>query len=645
MTDKNNLPLTSADLTEALLAQLREAVPQVFSEGRIDYTKLQAALDKHIDTNPERYGLTWAGKRDAFRNVQVPSVATLRPQPEESVNWDSSENLIIEGDNLEVLKLLQKPYHGKVKMIYIDPPYNTGNEFIYPDNFREGLDEYLRYTGQLNEDGTATSTNKDTSGRYHSNWLNMMYPRLFLARNLLKEDGVIFVSIDDHEVHNLRLLMDEVFGEENFVGSFVWKRRASSALAERLVSTDHEYVVAYQRASFTSFGIAKDFESYCNPDGDPRGDWTAGDLTVGMNKDQRPNQYYDLIDPATGISYPPNPNRVWAYIPDSMNKLIAERRVIFPSNTSKRPMLKRFKSELRSEVNPASTWLTSVGLNSEATRQIQDLLGSGVFSYPKPTTLVKELTSISAKEDDIILDFFAGSGTTAHAVLDLNQQDGGNRKFILVQLPEKTGNPQYPTIAHITRERVRRVIAKLQEDRHSGAGRNPAIQNALDFNPLDSGLRRNDGDVGFRAFKLGSSNFKIWRSDQAPQSAEQLAEQLSLYADNVLDGRSVQDRLYELILKCGMPLSARVEEIQLPVRAELVEARPSTGSGRTAFSIADGNLLICLEPHLDRETLRALFARKPQMVLCLDTAFDGNDALKTNTVLEAQTHGIIFKTV
>ena len=586
MTDNIKLPLTSADITEALLSQLR----------------------------------------DAFRNVQVPSVATLRPQPAESVNWDSSKNLIIEGDNLEVLKLLQKPYHGKVKMIYIDPPYNTGNEFIYPDNFREGLDEYLRYTGQLGEDGTATSTNKDTSGRYHSNWLNMMYPRLFLARNLLKEDGVIFVSIDDHEVHNLRLLMDEVFGEENFVGEFVWKRRASSALAERLVSTDHEYVVAYQRASFTSFGIAKDFESYSNPDGDSRGDWTAGDLTVGMNKDQRPNQYYDLIDPITGISYPPNPNRVWAYIPDSMNKLIAERRVIFPSNTSKRPMLKRFKNELRSEVNPASTWLTSVGLNSEATRQIQDLLGSGVFSYPKPTTLVKELTSIAAKEDDIVLDFFAGSGTTAHAILDLNREDGGNRKFILVQLPEKTDNPQYPTIAHITRERVRRVIARLDQQ---AVETSPQL--SLTPSPLPEGEGRNR-NLGFRAFKLDSSNFKIWRSDNAPQSAEQLTEQLKLYADNVLAERNDQDRLYELILKSGRPLSARVESVAV--------------GGHIAFSVGDdGDLLICLEPHLDRDTLRALFARKPQMVLCLDVAFDGNDALKTNTVLEAQSHGIIFKTV
>ncbi|MDO9012765.1 MAG: site-specific DNA-methyltransferase, partial [Gallionella sp.] len=245
MNDEIKLPLTSADLTEALLAQLRDVAPQIFSEGKVDFSRLQAALGEHIATDPERYGLNWAGKRDAFRNVQTPSIATLRPQPEESVNWDSTENLIIEGDNLEVLKLLQKPYHGKVKMIYIDPPYNTGNEFIHPDNFRAGLDEYLRYTGQLNDDGTAASTNKDTSGRYHSNWLNMMYPRLFLARNLLKEDGVIFVSIDDHEVHNLRLLMDEVFGEENFIAALVWDRNRKNDA--KYFSVGHEYMLVYFR--------------------------------------------------------------------------------------------------------------------------------------------------------------------------------------------------------------------------------------------------------------------------------------------------------------------------------------------------------------------------------------------------------------
>ncbi|MBI4937108.1 MAG: site-specific DNA-methyltransferase [Nitrosomonadales bacterium] len=638
MTEDIKLPLTSADLTEALLAQLYDAAPQIFSEGRVDFAKLQAALGEHIEAGAERYGLNWAGKRDAFRNVQVPSVATLRPQPEESVNWDSTENLIIEGDNLEVLKLLQKPYHGKVKMIYIDPPYNTGNEFIYPDNFREGLDEYLRYTGQLGEDGTATSSNKDTSGRYHSNWLNMMYPRLFLARNLLKEDGVIFVSINDAEMHNLRLLMDEVFSEEMFIGALVWKSRHNvDSRNKTSLSSDHEYVLCYGRKIT---GQQIDENKYSNPDNDPRGPWMSDNMVGLATKEQRPNLHYELVNPETGVVHA-CPEKGWRYDRNTMAKKIGEQRILWPVNPEGRPRHKKFLNEIRSQFTGFSS-LLDVPSTSAGTQEVRDLFGAAIFDFPKPAGLLQELIRQGAgsSECDIVLDFFAGSGTTAHAVLDLNQEDGGNRKFILVQLPEKTDNPQYPTIAHITRERVRRVITKLQESRHSRAGGNPAIQNALDLNPLDSRLRGNDeegrgnddaGDLGFRAFKLDSSNFKIWRSDKAPQSAEQLAEQLSLYADNVLAERGDQDRLYELILKSGRPLSARVERITI--------------GQRTAFAVEENALLICLEQHLDRDTLRALFARKPLMVLCLDTAFDGNDALKTNTVLEAQSHGIIFKTV
>jgi len=674
MTDDTKLPLTSVDLTEALLGQLRATSPQIFSESRVDFAKLQAALGEHIDTNPERYGLTWAGKRDAFRNVQVPSVATLRPQPEESVNWDSSENLIIEGDNLEVLKLLQKPYHGKVKMIYIDPPYNTGNEFIYPDNFREGLDEYLRYTGQLGEDGTATSTNKDTSRRYHSNWLNMMYPRLFLARNLLKEDGVIFVSIDDHEVHNLRLLMDEVFGEENFVACICWQKKYAPANDTVDFSPMHDFILVYgKERKYTDGGKAiallnrqerteENNKQYKNLDDDERGLWRTDNYLCNKTAEQRPNLYYAITHPKTGQEIWPSRSAVWRYSKERHEQNVRENRVwwgITQGNSV--PAYKRFLSEVSGVI--ATTWWThqDSGHNDEAKKETRLLMGdSGIeFDTPKPVRLLKRMielathkpeqagddAALSVQEkpasyltavkkatrvesnaeavQDIVLDFFAGSGTTAHAVLDLNQEDGGNRKFILVQLPEKTDNPQYPTIAHITRERVRRVIAKLQE-----VGRDSSRQSEI------VGLKpdlQNHGDLGFRAFKLDSSNFKIWRPDKAPQSAEQLAEQLSLYADNVLAERGDQDRLYELILKCGMPLSARVESVAI--------------GQRTAFAVSDGNLLICLEPHLDRDTLRALFARKPQRVLCLDTAFDGNDALKTNTVLEAQTHGIIFKTV
>jgi len=738
MTDDIKLPLTSADLTEALLAQLRAASPQIFSEGRVDFAKLQAALGEHVETNPERYGLTWAGKRDAFRNVQVPSVATLRPQPEESVNWDSSENLIIEGDNLEVLKLLQKPYHGKVKMIYIDPPYNTGNEFIYPDNFREGLDEYLRYTGQLNDDGTATSTNKDTSGRYHSNWLNMMYPRLFLARNLLKEDGVIFVSIDDHEVHNLRLLMDEVFGEENFVGALVWQK--SKKGDAKLVAKTHEYVLLFARsiealmdagiwrrkkpgaddvlAQYQIFRgqlgvnheaisasmrawyatLAKDDPRRAHEHyrwSDERGLYFAADFAgPDDGRDSRPR--YDILHPKTGKPCK-KPSTGWRWDEKRTDEALAANPPLihFGADETTIPCRKSYLHLIDSE--PFSSVFYRDG--RAGTLELEKLVGKNTLEFPKDVETLKNFIHIVTKpkiagggrsdeesppmvrekaakysvikaaqqndeSHDIVLDFFAGSGTTAQSVLELNQEDGGNRKFILVQLPEKTDNPQYPTIAHITRERVRRVIAKQSQipptpllQRGASVAKGDYAKGGMEAAagelfaepmpneanpPLQKGGR---GDLGFRAFKLDSSNFKIWRADKAPQSAEQLAEQLSLYADNVLAERVDQDRLYELILKCGMPLSARVEEVSLPVRPERVEGHASTSSARTAFSISDGNLLICLEPHLDRDTLRALFARKPQMVLCLDTAFDGNDALKTNTVLEAQTHGIIFKTV
>ena len=630
MTDSIKLPLTSADMTEALLAQLRAASPQIFSEGRVDFSKLQAALGEHIDTNPERYGLTWAGKRDAFRNVQVPSVATLRPQPEESVNWDSSENLIIEGDNLEVLKLLQKPYHGKVKMIYIDPPYNTGNEFIYPDNFREGLDEYLRYTGQLGEDGTATSTNKDTSGRYHSNWLNMMYPRLFLARNLLKEDGVIFVSIDDHEVHNLRLLMDEVFGEENFVANVIWEKRFTRSNNSRMFATLSEHILLYRKSEVLDElkepRSEKADSIYSNPDNDPRGVWTSVSYVNPATKVQRPNLAYEIENP-NNKNKVVHPTNAWKFERATHEKHVCEDRLYWgKSGEYQFPRLKKFLSEMEGGMVPVNLWAhQESGTTDEGSKSLEDLMSGKFFDFPKPIKLIARMLKLAtrAKEQDIVLDFFAGSGTTAHAVLDLNHQDGGNRKFILVQLPEKTDNPQYPTIAHITRERVRRVIAKLQE-----VGRDSSRESEL------VGLKPdppNRGDLGFRAFKLDSSNFKIWRSDQAPQSAEQLTEQLKLYADNVLAERNDQDRLYELILKSGRALSARVKSV--------------TVGGHTAFSVGDGDLLICLEPHLDRDTLRALFARKPQMVLCLDVAFDGNDALKTNTVLEVKTHGIVFKTV
>ncbi|BDB15021.1 site-specific DNA-methyltransferase [Acidithiobacillus ferrooxidans] len=609
MYNNDKLNLQSLNIPEEKREELLRIFPEVRTEGgQIDFDRLRLALGDMVDTGKERYGLNWPGKSACFKAIQTPSMGTLLPAPEESINFDTTENLIIEGDNLEALKLLQKSYIGKVKMIYIDPPYNTGNDFIYPDNFSESLQTYLEYTGQTGEEGKRFSSNTDTDGRFHSKWLNMMYPRLYLARDLLRDDGVIFISIDDNEMPSLRLLCDYVFGEENFIGSFVWRRRASSALADRLVSTDHEYVIAIQKSNFISRGIPKEFGGYSNPDNDFRGEWISGDLTVGMGKNLRPNQFYDLINPATGKSYPPNPNRVWAYIRESMDKLIAEDRVIFPDDVGRRPMLKRFRNELKSDVNPASTWLDTVGLNTESTKELQDIFGQNPFDYSKPLTLIKHLLKISADAKDIILDFFAGSGTTAHAVLDLNKQDGGNRKFILVQLPEPTDRTDYPTIADITKERVRRVIKKLNDE---------------------DGNEKNQ-DRGFRVFKLAESNFTPW-DGSIDQSPEALSKQIEMHIEHVRQGRTDEDILYEILLKSGFPLSIPVETLQV--------------DGKTVYSIHDGIMLVCLDRNLTMPSVQAIVDRLPERVVFLDEGFAGNDALKVNAKEACKLKNIVFKVV
>lgn len=615
----DKLDLQSQDISEEKKQELLRLFPEIHTEGgKIDLERLKMAMGEIVDVGKERYGMNWPGKADCFKTIQAPSMGTLRPCPEESVNFDTSENLIIEGDNLEVLKLLQKSYLGKIKMIYIDPPYNTGNEFIYPDNYAESMQTYLQYTGQADSEGKKFSTNTEAAGRFHSKWLNMMYPRLYLARNLLHDDGVIFISMDDHEIDNLKKVCNEIFGEENHIGTFCWRRRAPSALADKLVSSDHEYVVCYQKIDFISLGTPKEYKGYSNPDNDPRGDWTSGDLTVGMTKDQRPNQFYPLIDPRTGRTYSANPNRVWAYVQESIDKLIADNRIIFSEDTSRRPMVKRFKSDLKSNINPVSTWLNEVGLNSEGTREIQKILGENIAIYPKPKSLITALLNCAANPEDIILDFFAGSGSTTHAVLDLNKKDGGNRKFILVQLPEPTGRKDYPTIAEITKERVRRVIKKLNEEDKK---KSPEL-----FNGEKKKTAR-----GFRVFKLAESNFKTWNADIAKGNVSALEKQLELHIDHIRPDRGQEDILYEILLKSGFALTPPIEKLEL--------------AGMTVFSAAGGTFIICLERKLTMGVIEAMAKRKPERVVCLDEGFIGNDQLKANTVQIFKTKGINFKTV
>ncbi len=615
----------SLDIQQDQLEKLKQLFPEAITEGRVDWEKLQATLGKeNIEFRNERYVLNWAGKSDAFKILQQHTTATLKPAPEESINFDTTENVFIEGENLEVLKVLQKSYYGKIKCIIIDPPYNTGSDsFIYPDSFKENKETYLKRIGDKDEEGLLMKEglfrkNSKDSGHYHSNWLSMMYPRLFLAKNLLQEDGVIFIHIDDNEVHNLRLLMNEIFGEENFIAEFVWKRRASSALAEKLVSTDHEYVISYHKNELKSFsGIQKDYSSYRNPDNDSRGDWTLGDLTVGMTKDMRPNQYYDLIDNKTRKTYKPNPDRVWAYIRESMDKLIKENKVVFPSDTEKRPMLKRFKSELKSDVNPLSSLLNEVGMNSEATKEIREIFDATIFNYSKPLSLIKTLVHQTTIHGDIILDFFAGSATTAQAVLELNKKEG-NRKFILVQLPEKCAEESeafkagYKTIADISKERIRRVIKKIEKDKK-------------EKKDLLSEMEENKNlDLGFKIFKLSSSNFKIWRGDEITE--ENLEAQLDVFTNPVKEGSEKENMLFELILKSGYLLTAKIE------------------TKKNYSSVNGGELMIVLE-EINQKVIDTIISAKPQKVIALDKLFTGNDQLKTNTVLQMKDAGIDFRTI
>ena len=644
--------LESLDIVADNKSKLKQLFPSVFTETKgekgkliesIDFEKLKAELGKFSDvfeSRKERYGLDWAGKKDCMKLIQQPSRATLKPCRDESVDFDNTENLFIEGDNLEVLKLLQKSYYGKIKMIYIDPPYNTGNDFVYPDDYADNLQNYLELTGQVDSDGRKKIANTDTTGRYHSNWLNMIYPRLYLARNLLKEDGVIFISIDDNEVSNLKKVCDQVFGEEHFVGTLIWKRRASSAMADDNLSADHDFVLCYKRGKFAGLlGYEKNFSAYKNPDNDPRGPWVLGDLTVGMTAAMRPNQAYDLVDPKTGITFPFNPNRVWAYIPESMTKMVEEGRVIFPDDPERRPMQKRFKNELKSTHNPFSTlMLDKVGLNTEATRVIQDLFGRNLFEYSKPPTLLKTLIpQVCKNQGDIILDFFSGSSVSAHAVLDLNKKDGGNRKFIMVQLPEPCDEKSeafkagYKTIADIGKERIRRVIEKIKEEREEeakqAAGTLPSMAE-----------KQKELDLGFKVFKLDESNFRVWDGSKVEATEEELAQQLDMHLDNIINN-SPEDILYELILKAGFQPTIKIETKNL--------------TNKTVYSVADGAMLICLENEITRELIDAIANEEPMQFICLDKGFKGNDQLKANTIqtFNARNQGreksqqIIFRTV
>ena len=604
----------SMDIVAENIEKLREMFPDVFTEGKVDFEALEATLGEYVEGAEERYSFNWNGKAKARRIAQTPSTGTLRPAPEESKNWDTTQNLYIEGDNLEVLKLLQKSYHKQVKMIYIDPPYNTGKDFVYKDNFKDNIKNYMEQTGQVDAEGNKLSTNSDTSGRYHSDWLNMMYPRLKLARNLLKDDGVIFISIDDNEVANLRKVCDEIFGEENFLAEFIWKKRTGSNDSQNMVSLDHDYIVAYTKIVDAKLnGELKDSSNYKNPDNDPLGAWAKDNLTCNKTASERPNLFYSIVDPETGIEYECNPNRVWAYEKERMERNIQEGKVIFPKTGKGTPMYKRHLAELRSNRKPYSSIINTV-INTIATKETRSLLGGQYFDYPKSIDLIEQLIQQGSSNNDLILDFFSGSATTAHSVMKLNAEDEANRKYILVQLPEETDEKSeaykagYKNICEIGKERIRRAGEKI-------------------VNSEELRVKNEELDIGFKVFKLDSSNIKAWD----PES-EDLEQSLFDAVNNIKPDRTQEDLLYEILLKYGLDLTLPIEELEL--------------AGKKVYVVGLGALVICLDEAITLDTVEEIAKLKEQYgaddlmrVVFRDNGFKDAE-VKTNAIQILKQQGI-----
>jgi len=608
----------SMDIVAENIKKLKEIFPDVFSEGKVDFEVLEATLGEYVEHNDERYSFNWSGKAKARRIAQTPSTGTLRPDKEESKNWDTTENLYIEGDNLEVLKLLQKSYHKQVKMIYIDPPYNTGKDFVYKDNFKDNIKNYLEQTGQVDSEGNKLSTNSDTSGRYHSDWLNMMYPRLKLARNLLKDDGVIFISIDDNEVANLRKLCDEIFGEDNFLETLIWKKRATPP-NDRNIGRIHEYVICYSKdINRVSLGLLprdkKSIERYSNPNNDPRGPWVASDLSAnGKGGRLSETCIYPIINPENNEEYLPSEGRCWLFNNEKMKKFIDEGRIGFRETTGS-PYLKRYLSEVRQGLT-LPTILTEFGFSSNSASELDSLFSQkGVFEYAKPTTLLQALIQIGMPgEKEILLDFFSGSGTTAHSIFNLDSIDNKNRNFIMVQLPESTNEKSqanklgYMKIPEIAKERINLAGKKIITD-------NPN----KDLSNLD---------VGFKVFKLDSSNIKAWD----PES-ENLEQSLFEAVNNIKSDRTEEDLLYEILLKYGLDLTLPIEELEL--------------AGKKVYVVGLGALVICLDEQITLDTVEAIAKLKEQYeaddlmrVVFRDNGFKDAE-VKTNAIQILKQSGI-----
>src|SRR5690606_20446961 len=548
---------TSLTPEQEKLNALRQILPEAFSEGKIDWEKLKATLGENINFANERYVLNWAGKSDAFKVLQMPTTKTLIPAKEESVNFDETENIFIEGENLEVLKVLQKSYFGKVKMIYIDPPYNTGNDsFIYPDKFSESKADYEKRVGDKDEEGYMTKDgmfkkNSKENGQYHSNWLNMMMPRLYLAKNLLRQDGVIFVSIDDNEVHNLRLLMNEIFGEENFVANIIWQKKYAPQNDAKWFTDNHDHILLYAKSKIDFDLIPlprteKQNKYYVNDDNDGKGLWRTDNILV---KSYTANRVFPITNPNTKEDFYPPKGRCWRYAKDTIDKMLSENRLYFGKDGKGAPQVKRYLNEVKQGVTPLTIWLRDeVGDNQEGKNELNDLFDIPTFDTPKVVRLIKRMLQLSTKDNDIVLDFFTGSGTTAHAVMALNAEDGGNRKCISVQLPEECDEKSeaykagYKTIADIAKERIRRAGKKIAEELKQQIddlkakikkleSELPTEETKVEIESLKTKIDElKKQDLGFKVLKLADSNFKQWQQITG-KDKQALEEQMKLFVD------------------------------------------------------------------------------------------------------------------
>ena len=603
----DKLRMETPDMTAQNIDRIAALFPNCITEMRdengrlkrgINFEMLKQMLSPDVVDGDERYEFTWVGKKASIVETNKPIRKTLRPCPEESKNWDTTENLYIEGDNLEVLKLLQEAYLGKVKMIYIDPPYNTGNDFIYADDFMRSQEEENEQMGMFDEDENRLFKNTDTNGRFHSDWCSMIYSRLMLARNLLTNDGLIFISIDDNEQENLKKICDEVFGASNFVSQIIWEKRYTRSNNAKMFASLTDYILLYRKSSQLSIlresRNEKNDSIYSNPDNDPRGPWTSVSYVNPALREQRPNLCYEIINPITGV-HVSHPTNAWKYEYSTHLQHVAENRLYWGKNGENTyPRLKKFLSEMDGGIVPANLWYyKDVGTTDAASKDLEKLIGRGLFDFPKSVNLIKKMLDIATDTDSIVLDFFSGSATTAHAVMQLNAEDGGHRKFIMVQLPEPCDEQSeaykagYKTICEIGKERIRRAGEKIKEE---------------------SPLTTQNLDTGFRVLKLDDSNMKdvYYAADEYDQ--QNLADMIS----NIKEDRTDLDLLFGCLLDWGLPLS-------LPYTSEQID-------GCTVHTYNDGDLIACFNPNVPESVVKEIAGRKPLRAVFRDSSFADSPA-------------------